>query len=50
MESRPMQSIEIFNNFVLNSKEIITLRLPNPWHDFAFAVIFAYLAFKNIHV
>jgi len=38
-----MQSIEMFNHFVLNLKEIITLRLPNPWYNFAFAIIFAYL-------
>lgn len=38
------------SNFVLNLKEIITLRLPNPWYNFAFAIIFAYLAFKNIYV
>lgn len=44
-----MQSIEIFSNFVLNLKEIITLRLPNPWYNFAFAIIFDYLAFKTTH-
>lgn len=50
MENCPMQSIEIFKNFVLNLKEIITLRLPNPWNNFAFAIIFTYLALKTIHI
>ena len=45
MENCPVQSIEISNNFVLNLKEIVTLRLPNP---FAFAIIFAYLSWKTL--
>lgn len=45
-----MQSIEMFNHFVLNLKEIITLRLPNPWYNLAFAIIFAYLVLKTIYV